>query len=76
MEQHPPESEYTNTSLPPGTVVLEARGNALSTNSEIILHPRPTNDPNDPLVRRDPMCLAMANLVRTGRKCEKGSTLA
>lgn len=54
MEQHLRESEYTNPSLPPGTVVLEARENALSANSEIILHPRLTNDPNDPLVRRDP----------------------
>lgn len=49
MEQQHPEG--SNPSFPPGTVILEARDQATSSSSEIILHPHPTNDPNDPLVR-------------------------
>lgn len=52
MEQHHSETGGPDPSLPPGTVLLESREHTTE-NSEIILHPHPINDPNDPLVSLD-----------------------
>jgi hypothetical protein len=44
-------ADYTDPAWPPGTVRLQAllEDASESTNTEIILQPRPTDNPNDPL---------------------------
>jgi hypothetical protein len=49
MEQQD-KARHIETAGPPGTVRL-TKISEESTTAEIILHPKPTNDPNDPLVR-------------------------
>jgi hypothetical protein len=84
--------QRTEDGFPPGTILLEDRKSSFacssaaytnhhegnSTQSELILSPTPTDDPDDPLVRLSdvPLSDPHSNTInRTGRNFGKQSTL-